>query len=134
SFMTMTKEKGQTTVEMIFVLPLLIMLAGGMIFFVYVGFQDIKLQQAANLAARVEGQEKVSGGTSTQEIDAENGFVSGDHPTIENASITNSDFEVDPSLQVSAGSGGTLIERMRSLSRDFLVPVKEAECRCSPLL
>src|SRR5262249_44332746 len=71
---SMKNTKGQSSVEMVFILPLLIMLAGGMLFVINAGWQDLKVQQAANLLARVEGQEKVMGGASVSAIANENGF------------------------------------------------------------
>jgi hypothetical protein len=110
----MKNNKGQTVTEMVFVLPLLIMLAGGMLFMVYAGWQDLKLQQAANLLARVEGQEKVSGGTSDGAIDAQNGFSSGSGYQDVNTTVNNSTFDTG-NEQVGSGSSPVLFVRMLNL-------------------
>lgn len=112
----MKNKQGQTTVEMVFVLPLLIMLAGGMLFMVYAGWQDLKLQQAANLLARVEGQEKVSGGTSIDAINTENGWIgSGSGFRDADAKIDDTNFGITGTGSVSSRGAPTLFLRMINL-------------------
>ena len=75
---------GQGTTEMVFLLPLLTVLAVGTLSIGYMCWQGIKVQQAANLAARVQGQERVAGGQNTYSIDQMNGVqghVGDDDPT-----------------------------------------------------
>jgi hypothetical protein len=66
-------ERGQAMTELVIILPLLLMLCAGVASVVYMCWQGIKVQQAANLAARVEGQERVAGGVSVQAIQDING-------------------------------------------------------------
>jgi len=68
---------GQSIVEMVFLIPLLLMLVTGALFVVYCCSQGIKVQQAANLAARIQGQEGVNGGLSLGSIQADNGVYNG---------------------------------------------------------
>ena len=110
----MKNNKGQTVTEMVFVLPLLIMLAGGMLFMVYAGWQDLKLQQAANLLARVEGQEKVSGGRSINDINQENGFGPGSGFQDGDAKVDSHNFGTGDE-HVSSGGAPTLKLRMMNL-------------------
>jgi len=116
----MNNHKGQTVTEMVFVLPLLIMLAGGMLFVVYAGWQDLKLQQAANLVARVEGQEKVIGGVSDSEIDRENGFLSRSDQQFANPNIGKEDFGISEETQANSGGAFALFDRMKNLVAGFL--------------
>ena len=62
---------------MILLVPLFVMLSGGAISVAYMCWQGVKVQQAANLAARIEGQERVSGGRVTTDIDVINGTNNG---------------------------------------------------------
>ncbi len=69
---------GQAAMEMVFILPILLTLIGGGMFIVYACWQGIHVQQAANLAARIQGQERLGGGKSLGEIDRQNGVSSFD--------------------------------------------------------
>jgi len=69
-------SSGQAMVEMVFLIPLLMILAAGVIGVVYTCLQGIKVQQAANLVARIQGQERVAGGFSFQTIQQDNGVAS----------------------------------------------------------
>jgi hypothetical protein len=115
----MKNNKGQTAVEMVFVLPLLVILAGGMLFMVYAGWQDLKIQQAANLLARVEGQEKVSGGTSIRDINIENGFGPGTGFQDGDDSVSGRNFGVSDDTHVTSGGAFALSDRMKNLLRGF---------------
>src|SRR5262245_39084837 len=53
---------GQGTTEIALMLPLFVILLGGVLFVGYMCWQGLKVQQAANLAARIQGQERVAGG------------------------------------------------------------------------
>jgi hypothetical protein len=105
---------GQAVTEMVFVLPLLIMLAGGMLFMVYAGWQDLKLQQAANLLARVEGQEKVGGGPNIGAINQENGFGPGSGYQDADATVGNKNFDTGNET-VNSGGSPVLFTRMINL-------------------
>lgn len=74
-------RKGQATTEMVFLLPILILVIGGGIALVYMCWQGLVVQQAANVAARIQGEERVGGGTSLDQIYQQNGegpYTSGD--------------------------------------------------------
>ena len=70
-------QEGQAVAELVVILPILLMLAVGVISVVYVCWQGIKVQQAANLAARIEGQERVAGGFNSASIASDNGIFPG---------------------------------------------------------
>lgn len=111
----MRNSKGQTTLELAFLLPILIMLTGGMLFMVYAGWQDLKVQQAANLVARVEGQEKVSGGRSIDAINKENGFGPGVDRIDANENVGRTNFEISNNTQASSGGAPKLFDRLKIL-------------------
>lgn len=69
-------QSGQATTELVILLPLLLFLAGAAMVITYGCWQGLRVQQAANLAARIQGQERISGGPSQRKIDEVNG-VSG---------------------------------------------------------
>ena len=60
-------RSGQATVEMAIRSPLLLALIGGGILVVFSCWQGIKVQQGANLAARIQGEERVSASRTPQE-------------------------------------------------------------------
>ena len=66
-------RRGQASLEMVFLIPLFAGIIGGGMFMVYSFWQGIKVQQGANLAARIQGQERVSGGLTKQGIEDTNG-------------------------------------------------------------
>ena len=66
---------GQATSEMVILLPLFVVLIGGVISIGYMCWQGIKVQQAANMAARIQGQERVGGGATGTDINIENGIT-----------------------------------------------------------
>jgi hypothetical protein len=71
-------KRGQATTEMVLLMPLLVVLLGAAMFVAYACWQGIKVQQAANFAARIQGQERVSGGRTEPEINSNNG-IDGEH-------------------------------------------------------
>jgi len=73
----MRNKNGQAVMEMVFILPLFLMLAAGVCALVYMCWQGITVQQAANLAARIQGQERVAGGVSLSSIQQDNGVAAG---------------------------------------------------------
>jgi hypothetical protein len=73
----MRNKRGQAMVELVLLLPLMLALAGGVCAVVYMCWQGIKVQQAANLAARIQGQERVAGGVDLPTIKANNGVRQG---------------------------------------------------------
>lgn len=68
---------GQAMTELVFILPFILVLAGGAISVAYICFQGLKVQQAANLAARIQGQERVAGGKVVASILQDNGVGDG---------------------------------------------------------
>jgi hypothetical protein len=64
-------------------------------FSLYTAWQGLRVQQAANLAARIQGQERVSGGTSVQAIDQQNGDEVGTGDTL-NTNSGNSSAQSQP--------------------------------------
>ncbi len=71
--MVRIRQSGQAATEMVFILPLLATLVGAGMVVLYCCWQGIKTQQAANFAARIQGQERVMGSISKDEIENENG-------------------------------------------------------------
>lgn len=65
-------ERGQGMVEMMIYVPLMVMLVAGAVSVSYVCWQGLKTQQAANVAARMQGQERIGGGRSSDEISQAN--------------------------------------------------------------
>lgn len=90
-------ERGQASTEMLFILPLFVMLSAGTVFIVYMCWQGVKVQSAANLAARVEGQDRVAGGPSVPLIQAVNGLYQG---------LGGTFGDQDPTTMVPALPGG----------------------------
>lgn len=67
-------DRGQGMTEIALLLPLFIILVAGTGSIAYICWQGIKVQQAANLAARINGQERVAGGRSEATIQQDNGL------------------------------------------------------------
>jgi hypothetical protein len=67
-------RKGQATTELAIILPLFVLLAGGLLSVGYICWQGLKVQEAANLAARIQGEERVGGGVSADSIQQDNGL------------------------------------------------------------
>jgi hypothetical protein len=74
---TFKSNSGQATTEIVIMLPLFLLLAFGAIAITYICWQGIKVQEAANLAARIQGQERISGGHSEESIRQDNGLDGG---------------------------------------------------------
>jgi len=72
----MKNRRGQALTEMVVIIPLILMLAGGVSAVVYICWQGIRVQQSANFAARIQGQERVAGGVSLSTIQQDNGTAS----------------------------------------------------------
>jgi hypothetical protein len=72
------REAGQAATEIVLLLPLFVTLIGAGMFLLYSAWQGIKTQQAANFAARIQGQERVAGGTGLPQIDQANGAQVGE--------------------------------------------------------
>src|SRR5688572_3895751 len=68
------RRAGQATTEMLFILPLLLILAACAAYITYICWQGLKVQQAANLAARINGQERVGGAKDFNQIYLDNGL------------------------------------------------------------
>lgn len=73
--MRMNNRIGQATTEMVFLLPLLVVLAAGCAFVAYICSQGLKVQEAANLGARIAGQETVGGAKDLATLQQDNGGV-----------------------------------------------------------
>jgi hypothetical protein len=70
-------EQGQGMMEMVFLLPLFVILGAGAIMVAYMCWQGIKVQEAANVAARVSGQETVGLAKDLSTLMQDNGLVTG---------------------------------------------------------
>ena len=70
-------KRGQAMTEMVIILPLFLMVTCGVMAVVYACWQGVKVQQAANLAARIQGQERVAGGYNVSVIQEDNGVQAG---------------------------------------------------------
>jgi len=93
--------------EMVFLIPLLFILGAGVLAVAYACLQGIKVQQAANLVARIQGQERVAGGFNLQTINQDNGVAanSGDKdPTLLTLDPTNQNWRTLPKSQPSQGT------------------------------
>lgn len=102
---------GQATTEMVLVLPALVAFGAVAMVIVYTCWQGIKVQQAANLAARVQSQEKVGGGTSITEIQNENG-------------TSDSSSNCDPMSVVGSYTGSPCVAPTNSVYDKFSQLVK----------
>jgi len=132
----MKNKSGQSTVEMAFLMPLLVMMIGAALFILYVSWQGIRTQQAANLAARVQGQERVAGGTSIGGIAQDNGS------TTDSTSGVNTDVGVgfadfNPMSMLGAAptrpvAGGGLAGKINKLVRDLFPGTSETEAYVPP--
>ena len=71
------RSRGQAITEMLFILPLFVVLSVGMVSVGYMCMQGMKVQEAANLAARIQGQERVLGGPDVTRINQDNGVDGG---------------------------------------------------------
>jgi hypothetical protein len=97
-------KRGQAVTELVFLIPLLLMLGAGSIFIIYICSQGIKVQQAANLAARIQGQERIAGGLSGSTIQGDNGTFSG----------ANGRLLGDPDLSNSPAMTDALLANLRA--------------------
>lgn len=99
--------RGQATTELTIILPIFLGLAGVCVAVVYMCWQGIKVEQAAMFAARVQGQERVAGGKSGDDINDINingvaGKAGPDTvPDIDNSVpvITSAGNTLDPQVQ-----------------------------------
>lgn len=114
----MKTASGQATVEMALVLPVLVLFIGGAVGLVYLGQQSLKVQEAANVAARIQGQERVAGGRDLTSIERDNfgGMGEGDDET-DDPNVTTS-RDGDPSV---FGRWYTLVRRMFGRRTEGLV-------------
>lgn len=67
-------RSGQAMTEMVILIPLLVMLAAGAISVSYMCWQGVKVQEAANLAARIAGQETVGTARDRAQVGRDNGL------------------------------------------------------------
>jgi len=70
-------QSGQGITEMVFLIPLFVILGVGAVSVSYMCWQGIKVQEAANVAARVAGQETVGGAKDFATMMQDNGLVTG---------------------------------------------------------
>ncbi len=113
-FRPLRSNKGQGTTEMVFLIPLFVTLAAGAIFIVYMCWQGIKVQEAANFAARVAGQESVGGARDYATLLSDNGVLTAvgstaagdaDPSTCQQADTTKMQACLDSMLATNGGSG-----------------------------
>ena len=111
---------GQATTEMVFIIPLLMMLAAGAVAVVYMCWQGVKVQAAANLAARVQGQERVAGGVNFSTIQHDNGVdLRGDvDPTLGSTPLDANALQALEGAQKPKPSPGTVYGKILKLVRD----------------
>jgi hypothetical protein len=121
----MRSERGQAASELVIILPLLLLLAFGAIALTYMCWQGVKTQEAANLAARIQGQERVAGGVSLADIDLVNGMgMGGDQdPT----ALRGQDFLTPERARGERPRGGAMSVRsvygkLRQAARDMFSP------------
>lgn len=118
----MGNRKGQSMVELALILPVVIALGLAASGVAYVCWQGIKTQEAANAAARVQGQERVGGGRNLDEIQMQNrGFGASDFDPSKLASnavggASGSNSSIQPSMdgQDSASVYGRYRKMVRS--------------------
>ena len=111
-------KSGQSLAEMVVFLPMLLMMAAGAIFIVYMCWQGVKVQQAANMAARVEGEERVAGGTSAGSIREVNGLgIGGDEDITANGMPDASSLSGKNSTNLAAIPTNSVYGKYRSLVR-----------------
>jgi hypothetical protein len=72
-----TNRRGQTAVEFVLMVPFFAAVAAMVMFVTYTCWQGVKTQQAANLAARIAGQQAVGGAQNFGQIDTMNGVQAG---------------------------------------------------------
>jgi hypothetical protein len=92
-----SRASGQAVVEMVFIIPLFLLLAAGCGAVVYMCFQGLKVQQAANVAARIHGQERVAGGPSTSAIRQDNGLDGARPGDVDPSLVLDEEFTKDKS-------------------------------------
>jgi hypothetical protein len=97
--MNRMNRNGQAMSEMLFIAPLLLAIIGGSLFVVYGAWQGIRVQQAANLGARIQGEERIAGGSSAPKIEEENGngLGAGDPDPDNSANLPGVKFTQTPS-------------------------------------
>lgn len=71
----LTSVRGQASTELVLMMPVFILMIGIALSVGYMCWQGIKVQQAANFAARIQGQERIGGGRDPGSINYENGLV-----------------------------------------------------------
>ena len=106
----MMNKKGQAATELAIVLPIFMALACGVVSIVYMSWQSLKTQQAANLAARIEGQGRIAGGADDTALNQGNGFHIKDGPH----SAASDPNDLHPALQ-----GGVFQEYYSAVSQMF---------------
>jgi hypothetical protein len=112
-------------VELTVVIPLLVLLATIIAGVLYVEWQGVKTQEAANLAARLEGQEHISGGKTPQQIALLNGNFEGlsrEMPTLNNELDRMTDQEWNHISNSGGGNNGILNiqQKMLDMVRKFI--------------
>ena len=113
-------EAGQAMTEMVFIIPILMMLAVGAMAVVYMSWQGVKVQQVANLAARVQGQERVAGGINFSTIQHDNGvdLTSDADPTLNTAPLDAAALKALEQQMKAHPSANTVYGKILKLVRD----------------
>jgi hypothetical protein len=105
---------------MVFLIPLLMTLAAGTLAVVYMSWQGVKVQQVANLAARIQGQERVAGGIDFSTIQHDNGVdLPGDvDPTLNSAALDAANLQTLEQTPKAHPSPNTVYGKIEKLIRD----------------
>jgi len=114
---TLRSISGQGTTEMVFLIPLFVVLGAGAIFVSYMCWQGVKAQEAANVAARIAGQETVGGAQDYSTLLRDNGLVTSvgvntagdpDPSSCTQANSAQMQACLDNLLKTNGGSGSTV--------------------------
>jgi len=105
-------KKGQSTSEMVLILPIFVVIATAMLATVYMSEQALKTQEGAVLAGRMVGQERVAGGIDEPSIQKANGFwfdASGVMKWLSNSSLSATPFKIRASSAAVARATASAI-------------------------
>lgn len=113
-------NSGQAATEVLLLVPLFILMIGIGLSVGYLCWQGIKVQEAANFAARVQGQERVGGGFSSTSISTDNGLIGVEDklPSPGQLKAWKNDANAMSGLQAGSSPGG-VYGKYRALVRDF---------------
>jgi hypothetical protein len=119
-----SREAGQATTEMVFVIPILLTLAAAAMAVVYMCWQGVKVQEVANLAARIQGQERVAGGVDFATIQQDNGVnLGGDiDPTKSGQPLDSAGYQALQQRQSPHPPPNTVYGKILKLVKDQFGP------------